>query len=117
MEAQTQRATVLVVDDERGPRESLRLILEPTHQVLQAASGAEALDTLRTTSVDLVTLDLNMPGMKGDDVMRTVRREFPEVEVIVITGCGSVESAAERLRITRRALKLRMDRLGLRPPK
>jgi response regulator RpfG family c-di-GMP phosphodiesterase len=98
MEAQAQRAVVLVVDDERGPRESLRMILEPSHQVLQAASGAEALDTLRTTSVDLVTLDLNMPGMKGEDVMRTVRREFPAIEVIVITGCGSVDSAAEGIR-------------------
>ena len=95
---ETQRATVLVVDDERGPRESLRMILEPTHEVLQAASGAEALDTLRTTSIDLVTLDLNMPGMKGDDVMRTVRREFPAIEIIVITGCGSVDSAAEGIR-------------------
>ena len=45
-----------------------------------------------------MTLDLNMPGMKGEDVMRTMRREFPQVEIIVITGCGSVESAAEGIR-------------------
>jgi response regulator RpfG family c-di-GMP phosphodiesterase len=74
------------------------MILEPIHRVLQAASGAEALETLRTEAVDLLTLDLNMPGMKGQDVMRTVRRDFPQVEVIVITGCGSVDSAAEGIR-------------------
>jgi len=93
-----ERATILVVDDERGPRESLRMILEPIHRVLQAASGAEALETLRTEAVDLVTLDLNMPGIKGQDVMRIVRRDFPQIEVVVITGCGSVESAAEGIR-------------------
>jgi len=98
MAEQDERATILVVDDERGPRESLRMILEPIHQVLQAASGAEALETLRTQAVDLLTLDLNMPGMKGQDVMRTVRRDFPQIEVVVITGCGSVESAAEGIR-------------------
>lgn len=93
-----RRPTILVADDERGPRESLRMILEPTHKVLQAESGVEALEILRTESVDLLTLDLNMPGMKGEEVMRTVRAEYPNVEIIVITGCGTVESAAEGVR-------------------
>jgi putative nucleotidyltransferase with HDIG domain len=84
---------VLVVDDERGSRESLRMILSPHHEVLQAATGAEALETLRTQTVDLMTLDLNMPGMKGEDLMRLVRSEFPQVEIVVITGCGTLESA------------------------
>jgi len=95
---QDQRPTILVADDERGPRESLRMILEPSHRVLQAESGAEALEILRTESIDLLTLDLNMPGMKGEEVMRTVRTEYPNVEIIVITGCGTVESAAEGIR-------------------
>ena len=91
-------ATILVVDDERGPRESLRMILSPEYRVLQTASGAEALEILATSPVDLVTLDLHMPGMKGEDVMRTIRREFPQIEIIVITGCGSIEAAAEGVR-------------------
>ncbi len=96
--AERDHATILVVDDERGPRESLRMILAPTHRVLLAPSGVEALDALRTTPVDLVTLDLNMPGMKGDYLMRMIRQEFPEIEIIVITGTGSVETAAEAVR-------------------
>jgi len=92
------RPCVLVVDDERGPRESLRMILEPAHRVIQSSRGSEALELLRAHPVDVVTLDLHMPGMRGDEVMRAVRREFPGVEVIVITGCGSVESAAEAVR-------------------
>ena len=90
--------TVLVVDDERGSRESLRMILSPHHNVLQAGSGAEALEALRTSKVELMTLDLNMPGMKGEDVMRIVRSEFPQVEIIVITGCGTLESATSGIR-------------------
>jgi response regulator RpfG family c-di-GMP phosphodiesterase len=96
--AQPRRARVLVVDDELGPRESLRMILRPAYEVLTAGDGSEALEVLRTTPVDLVTLDLNMPGIQGEELMRVVRREFPNVEVIVITGYGSVDSAVEGLR-------------------
>jgi len=90
-----KRATILVVDDERGPRESLRMILRPTYQVLCARDGLEALEILRTETIDLVTLDLNMPGIQGEEMMRTIRREFPNVELIVITGYGTLENAAE----------------------
>jgi putative nucleotidyltransferase with HDIG domain len=90
--------TILIVDDERGPRESLRMILESNHRVLQATSGAEALECIRREHIDLITLDLNMPGMNGQELMRTVRSEFPHVEIVIITGCGSVESAADGIR-------------------
>ncbi|HEY8155043.1 MAG TPA: HD domain-containing phosphohydrolase [Myxococcota bacterium] len=90
--------TVLVVDDERGSRESLRMILSPHHEVVQAGNGAEALEALRTHKIELMTLDLNMPGMKGEDVMRVVRSEFPQTEIIVITGCGTLESATSGIR-------------------
>ena len=93
-----RRAKVLVVDDERGPRESLRMILSGSHDVTTADEGAEALEILRTQSIDLVTVDLNMPGMKGDELMRTIRSEFPQTEIIIITGCGSVETAVEGIR-------------------
>ena len=92
------RAHVLVVDDERGPRESLRMILSGHHRVTSADEGAEALEILRTESIDLVTVDLNMPGMKGDELMRTIRSEFPQTEIIIITGCGSIETAVEGIR-------------------
>ena len=92
------RPRVLIVDDERGPRESLRMILSSTYAVDAVASGAEALDQLRTEPFDLVTVDLNMPGMKGDELMRSIRSEFPHVEIIIITGCGSIETAVEGLR-------------------
>ena len=92
------RARVLVVDDERGPRESLRMILSPTYDVTMVASGAEALEILHTAPVDVVTLDLAMPGLRGQELMRAIRLDFPDVEVIVITGHGTLESATDAIR-------------------
>jgi len=95
----SNRATVLVVDDERGPRESLRMILSPTYEVVLAAGGAEALEALHTRPVDVVTLDLAMPGLRGQELMRAIRMDFPDVEVIVVTGHGSLDSATDAIRL------------------
>ena len=93
------RPTLLVVDDEKGPRESLRMILSPQYRVLSATAADEALDILeREPQVAVATIDLNMPGMKGDELMRIVRSRHPHVEVIVITGFQSVETAVEGIR-------------------
>jgi putative two-component system response regulator len=93
-----EKTTILIVDDEMGPRESLRMILSPANEVIVADCASEALEILRSTRVDLVTVDLNMPGMKGDELMRIIRRDFPDTEVVVITGCSSVETAVEGIR-------------------
>ncbi|MCP5056806.1 MAG: response regulator [bacterium] len=92
------REVVLVVDDERGPQESLRMILQPNYEVLVARNGSEALQLLRSQPVDLVTLDLSMPGIHGEELMRLMRQEFPEVEVVIITGHGSLENATRAIR-------------------
>jgi response regulator RpfG family c-di-GMP phosphodiesterase len=97
-ETRPHSPNILIVDDERGPRESLRMILSGTYRVSTATDGASALELLRTDEFDLVTVDLNMPGMKGDELMRTIRAEFPQTEIIVITGSSSVESAVEGIR-------------------
>lgn len=97
-ESSEPKPTILVVDDERGPRESLRMILSPQHNVLVAPDGAVALELLRRQSVDVLTLDLNMPGMSGEDVMQAVHNEFPQTEIVIVTGCGSVDSAAQGIR-------------------
>jgi len=94
----SERATVLVVDDERGPRDALRLILDPTHRVLTAHDGAQALDVLAAGGVDVVTLDLHMPRLPGEALLRTVRTHHRDVEVIVVTGRPDWRSAAEGVR-------------------
>ena len=92
------RSRVLIVDDEQGPRESLRMILSPGYEVLCARDGLEALEVLQTAPVDVVTLDLNMPGIKGEELMRRLASRFPSVEIIVITGYATLRSATEGIR-------------------
>jgi FixJ family two-component response regulator len=91
--------TVLVVDDERGPRLALELILQRDYRVLTAESGEEALDVLRAGPVDAVTLDLKMPGLAGHNTLSIIRGIDPDLPVIVITGYGSYESALKALRL------------------
>lgn len=89
---------VLIVDDERGVRESLRAILQKDCEVLTAASGEEALEMVARDTLDLVTLDLKMPGLGGIPVLERVKQIDPDLEVLIITGYGSVDTAVQGLR-------------------
>jgi len=92
------RGSILIVDDELGPRESLRMILEPIYDVHTVDNGQEALNFICREKVDLVTLDLKMPGLSGIDVLREIKKLQPDVEVIVITGYGTLSNAQEAIR-------------------
>ncbi len=89
-EAQYPRQTrpnVLVVDDEEAIRHLIQHFLtEEGYGVLQAADGKEGLDLLRDKSIDLILLDLKMPGMNGPEFLRQMRRQGLELPVIIITG-------------------------------
>jgi DNA-binding NtrC family response regulator len=93
-----QRESILVVDDELGPRESLRMILKPIYEVHTAADGREALQFIDKEKIDLVTLDLKMPGIPGLDVLREIKKHQEDIEVIIVTGYGSLANAMEAIR-------------------
>jgi len=93
-----QKGTILVVDDETGPRESLRMILKPLYDVHTAADGQEALQFIGNENVDLVTLDLRMPGLSGIEVLREIKKRKDDVEVIIVTGYGTLANAQEAIR-------------------
>ncbi len=93
-------ARILVVDDEDGIREFLAEALgDDGHVTVQAADGVEASKILAGQSFDLLITDLRMPRLDGMALLRKVRAEQPEVEVIVMTAYGSVESAVEAMRL------------------
>ena len=90
---------VLVVDDEVRMRSSVGDLLQAYgHQCELAAGGEEALGLLSTGSIDLMLLDLNMPGIDGYQVMREVKENYPDTDVIVVSGETTFESATEALR-------------------
>jgi two-component system, sensor histidine kinase len=90
---------ILVVDDEMGPRESLKMILHPYYNVHTADRGVQAVEMLKQVPVDLVTVDLKMPGFSGINVLEKVKQHDPDIEAIIITGYGSLDTAIEGLRL------------------
>jgi signal transduction histidine kinase len=93
-----ERASLLIVDDERGPAESLRMIFKPSYNVFMASGGQQALEIIHSTPIDVVTLDLRMPIMSGIEVMEHIKEFDPDIEVIVVTGYSSLDSAIRGLR-------------------
>ena len=93
--------SILVVDDEEGIREYLADALEDEGRtIVQAADGVEALGHLAKQSFGVMITDLTMPGaLDGIDLLRKARAESPEMEVIVLTAHGSVDSAVEAMKL------------------
>jgi len=98
METRANLANILVVDDEIGPRESLRMILKPHYNIFTAENGNTAIQILQQNEMDVVTLDLKMPGMSGIETLKEIRLIAPDVMVIIITGYGTLKSAIEAIR-------------------
>jgi len=92
------RATVLVVDDELGSRESLRFTLKPSFDVYTSEDGEQALRFIQQKPVDIVTLDLRMPGIPGIEVLKGIKKIDPDIEVIIITAYATVDSCLEAIR-------------------
>ncbi|MEX2284583.1 MAG: sigma-54 dependent transcriptional regulator [Gemmatimonadota bacterium] len=94
-------ARILVVDDEEGIRSFIADALEDdAHQTEQAADGVSALHHLHARSFDLLITDLRMPGaLDGMDLVRKARADLPEMEVIVLTAYGTVETAVEAMKL------------------
>ena len=91
--------TVLVVDDDASNRVTLeRILRREGYRLLHAENGREALELVRSDDVDLVLTDLKMPGMSGIDLLKAVRTVSADVEVVVMTAYGTVETAVEAMK-------------------
>jgi len=97
-EKPTQKPTVLVIDDEAGPRDALKVILRPFFNIQSAESAQAAIDVLDHQSIDLITLDQKLPDRQGLDLLQEIKQDHADVEVIIITGYGSLKSAMEGIR-------------------
>jgi DNA-binding NtrC family response regulator len=91
---------ILVVDDEPIVCESCKRILgEEGYEVDIALSGQEAFEKMKRDTYDVVLTDLKMPGIDGMEVLRTLRKDYPETMVIMITGFSTVETAVEAMKL------------------
>ncbi|SLM32534.1 Response regulator receiver protein [Desulfamplus magnetovallimortis] len=93
-------ARVLIVDDEKDFVEMFSLRLQSQgEKVLSAFNGIDALDVLEQNIVDVVILDIRMPGMDGIETLKRIKALYPIVEVIMLTGHGSAETAVEGMKL------------------
>lgn len=94
------KSIILVVDDEPVARQSLSDILRlEGHSVNSVPNGQSAVEYVRTHPVDLMVVDLRMPGMDGLEVVQVVNQISPDTEVILLTAHGSTETAIQALRL------------------
>ncbi|HEU5192257.1 MAG TPA: sigma-54 dependent transcriptional regulator [Methylomirabilota bacterium] len=93
------RPTILVVDDDHGLRESFRLILEDEFEVLDVPDGQHALDIVRSCQVDLVLLDIRLPGMDGLEVLERIKGMDEQLDVILVTAVKTVRTAVSAMKL------------------
>jgi DNA-binding NtrC family response regulator len=93
------RPVILVVDDEPGLRESFRLILDEDYEVIDVPDGLSALDVIRSNQVDLVLLDIRLPGMDGIEVLERIKAIDESMEVVLVTAVRTVRTAVAAMKL------------------
>src|SRR5206468_6878689 len=99
MTAATDLPQILVIDDEMGPRESLRMLLKPNYQVHTADCVESGIKLLKEKNPDTIVMDIRMPGVSGIEGLRQIREIDPHLSVIMLTGFGALDTAKEALRL------------------
>ena len=94
-----RRGTLLVVDDEEGPRMSLKLIFKDTYDLLMAEDGPTAIELAQQNDIDVAILDIRMAGMSGIEVLERLRFVRPNIEAIMITAFETTDTMRQALRL------------------
>ena len=93
------RPVILVVDDDPGIREAFRLVLEDQYDLLEAADGPQALEHVQRSPVDLVLLDVRLPGMDGIEVLERIKAIDEHVEVVLVTAVQTIRAAVAAMKL------------------
>lgn len=94
---QPKMARMLVVDDENGPRQALRMLLKEEFSVYLAEGVDSALKILEAEQIDIIITDIRMPNQSGLDLLREAKRRYPDIQVIILTGYGQLDTAVEAI--------------------
>ncbi len=94
-----RRGTLLVVDDEDGPRQSLRVIFKDDYDILMAADGPTAIELAQKNRIDVAVLDIRMAGMSGIEVLERLKYVDPDIEVVMMTAFETTDTMRQALRL------------------
>ena len=94
-----KKGTLLVVDDEDGPRQSLRVIFKDDFEVLMASDGPSAIALAQNQKVDVAVLDIRMAGMSGIEVLERLKFVDPTIEVVMMTAFETTDTIRQALRL------------------
>ena len=94
-----RKATLLVVDDEEGPREALQLIFKDDYRILLASSGPAALELAAKEQVDVAVLDIRMSGMSGIELLSRLKSFDPSIEVVMMTAFETTDTIRQALKL------------------
>jgi len=95
----TEKKTILVVDDDRGCRESLRLVLRHEYGILSADGGPSGLEILEAKHVDLLITGIRMPHMCGVEFLGLARENYPDLPVLILAGFNDLATALKCIRL------------------
>jgi len=93
------RGKLLIVDDEEGPRQSLRVIFKDEYDLFLAEDGPTALELARQNDIDVTVTNIRMPGMSGIELLERLKYLNPDIEVIMMTGFETMDTIRESLRL------------------
>jgi signal transduction histidine kinase len=95
----SRKGTLLVVDDEEGPRQSIKVIFKDTYQVLEASDGPAAVGLAQKQRIDVAVLDIRMARMSGIEVLERLKYVDPTIEVIMMTAFETTDTMRQALRL------------------
>ena len=94
-----KKATILVIDDEHGVRQSFNMVLKGEYNVLLAGTGKEAFDIFTKNTVDLVLLDILLPDINGIDLLEKFKEIDPNTEIIMVTAVKEIQTAVKAIKL------------------
>src|SRR3984885_15224141 len=97
--ASKRRGTLLIVDDEDGPRQSLRVIFKDEFNLLMAEDGPTAIELAQKNDIDVAVLDIRMAGMSGIEVLERLKYVNPNIEAIMMTAFETTDTIRQALRL------------------
>ena len=94
-----KRGAILVVDDEDGPRLSVKMALKDSYDIHMAADGPAAIEIVQKNKIDVAVLDIRMPGMSGVDVLERIKFLDPTIEAVMVTAFETTDTIRQSLKL------------------